>query len=142
MHLHKSVAVSEMSGRPKWSSSSADDLDAVLNAARKALSRADGWTIEQSLYGRLRADLEAIDHTCNDYSVTVALRTAFSEITRLRRRVDASYSGLEDGQTLYDCRWKSGYFKRTMYLKFAINSEFVELFRLHEHRESGGHEVH
>ena len=62
-------------------------------------------------------------------------RVALSEIPKIRRREDRSYSGLEDGQVLYDCRWKSNYFKRTMYLKFAWNGEMVELFTLHEHRQ-------
>ena len=83
----------------------------------------------------LRKDLVAIGHTCNEPAVTIALRAAFSEISRIRRREDRSYSGLEDGQTLYDCRWESSYFKRIMYLKFALNGEIVELFSLHEHRE-------
>ena len=118
------------------------ELEAVLNAARKALRRGDGWTIEQCNYDRLRADLEAICIHCDECSVTVALRAALSEITKLRQRQDASYSGLEAGQTLYDCRWKSTYFKRTMYLKFAMNGELVELFTLHEHKEIDSHEVH
>jgi hypothetical protein len=120
----------------------AAELAAVLEAARKALRSADGWTIEPSLYDRLRADLSAIGLCCNDCIVTLALRAAFAEITRLRRRADPSYSGLEAGQTLFQCRWKSDHFKREMYIKFAMNEGIVELLRLHEHREGKNHEVH
>ena len=128
-----------MPDRPKRSTSLSDDsdagLDAALNAAREAVRRrADNWTIEPRLYDRLRTDLDAIGHTCNEPAATAALRVALSEIPKIRRREDRSYSGLEEGQVLYDCRWKSNYFKRTMYLKFAWNGEMVELFTLHEHK--------
>jgi hypothetical protein len=128
-----------MPGRSKRSSTPSDDRDAqlvaVLEAARKALRRGDGWTIDQSHYDRLRADFEAIGFQCNEVSITVALRSALSEIKVLRRRTDTSYAGLADGQTLYDCRWASDYFKRTMYIKFAMNDELLELLTFHQHSE-------
>src|SRR5262249_6236736 len=135
-----------MSERPQRSSKPSGDrdeeLEAVLDSARNALRRGNGWAIEQSHHDRLRRDLETIGHACNQRSLTVALRTALAEIQAVRRRADPSYSGLEDGQTLYDVCWVSDYFKRTMYLKFAMNEGILELLSLHEHREKGSHEVH
>src|SRR5438046_2777044 len=83
------------------------ELGAILEAARKALGRGDGWTIEPKLYDRLRRDLEAIGHPCDDPAVTRALRACLAEITPaiLQRRADKSYSGLADDQTLYQSRW-------------------------------------
>jgi hypothetical protein len=135
-----------MPERPKRSSPLSDDgdpeLEAVLDAARKALVGASGWTIEPCHYDSLRESLESIGHPCNDCHITIALRAVLSEIPKLRRRTDTSYAGLSPDQTLYECRWKSNFFKRMMYLKFAMNGELFELFRLHENVERNANEVH
>ena len=110
-------------------------LEGVLQTAQRALARGDGWDIEPRHYDRLRANCEAVGLPGNDLSITIALRHAFSEITStdLRRRPDPSYSGLADGQTLYDCRWRSQSRSREMYIKFAVRDEGVEIFSFHEH---------
>lgn len=113
------------------------DLRSVLASARKALARGDGWDIEPCHYDRLRADCEALGVAGNDLAITVALRQAFQEIPleKLRRRRDTSYSGLCFDQVLYDSRWQSKRFGRTMYVKFAVNGERIEVFTFHENTE-------
>jgi hypothetical protein len=109
------------------------NLKAVLEEARKAVRRGDGWVIEPSHYARLRKDFEAIGFECSDAAVTTALRKAFAEIQTVHRRPDASYSGLAYGQTLYEQRWDSQHFGREMYIKFAMGEGVLELFTFHEH---------
>jgi hypothetical protein len=129
-----------MPGSRPPSSPQSDDgpaLEAVLAAARKALSRGDGWTIEQNHYDRLRADCEAIGIE-GDVAITIALRHASREITvaNMRRRDDQSYGGLHCGQVLYDCRWESERHGCRMYLKFALGEGGeLELFTFH--RDTG-----
>jgi len=110
------------------------NLEPILRAARKALARGDGWDIEQRHYDRLRTDCEALGVAGNCHSITIALREAFAEIKsdQLRCREDPSYAGLSAGQTLYDCRWQSNRFSTTMYMKFALNDERIEIFTFHK----------
>ncbi len=130
-----------MPERPKRSSSLSDNrdagLEAVLNAALKALRRGDGLEIEPRHHDRLRADCETLGVKGDYFSILIALRRAFSELTsdKLCRREDVSYAGLCAGQTLYQGRWESTFFSRTMYVKFALTEEGLELFTFHEHRE-------
>ena len=136
-----------MPERPKDHSSTSGDPDAelaaVLSAARKALRRGDGWDIEPCHLARLHRDCAALGISPTEPSLTIAIRTAFGEITRLRRRTDESYAGLALGQTLYEARWLSSHFGRMMYIKFALCGETVELLTFHEHVEkTKSHEVH
>ena len=114
--------------------SSDASLGDVLRTAQKAMARGDGWDMSQGHYDRIRADFDAIGISGTDLALTLALRNAFSEITSadLRRRPDPSYSGLADGQTLYDCRWQSPFFSREMYIKFAVTDGGIEIITCHE----------
>lgn len=111
------------------------DLLAVLEAARKALKRGDGWVMEKSHYARLRKDFEALGLECTDATVTTSLRKALAEIQSVRKRIDESYAGLAPGQTLYDRRWTSQHFGREMYIKFAMSEDVLELFTFHENKD-------
>ena len=120
-------------GRPTVKKHEGDVFWAVICAAKKALSRGDGWLCEPAHYDRLRADCEALG-VSGEVEITVALRSAISEITiqDMRQREDTSYAGFDEGQTLYVCVWDSAHFKRRMYWKFAMNEELMEVFTFHE----------
>ena len=120
-------------GRPTVKKHEGDVFWAVICAAKKALSRGDGWLCEPAHYDRLRANCEALG-VSGEVEITVALRSAISEITiqDMRQRQDTSYAGFGEGQTLYVCVWDSAHFKRRMYWKFAMNEELMEVFTFHE----------
>ena len=118
----------------------ADSLEAVLRAARSALSRGDGWDAEQNHYDRLRSDCEKLGVNGAYFSMTLALRSAIAEIKveDMHQREDTSYAGSEPNQTLYVCVWDSAHFQRRMYFKFAMNQQKkVEVFTFHEDASEG-----
>ena len=120
-------------GRPTVKKHEGDVFWAVICAAKKALSRGDGWLCEPAHYDRLRANCEALG-VSGEVEITVALRSAISEITiqDMQQREDTSYAGFGECQKLYVCVWDSAHFKRRMYWKFAMNEELMEVFTFHE----------
>lgn len=125
--------------QPPASDEDGKTLEAVLQAARRALARGDGWVCEDSHYNRLRCDCEHLGIGGSSYDINLALRDAINEIRvrDMKRKADESYGGLESGQTLYVCVWDSRRFKRRMYFKFAMNELDVEVFTFHEDSPQG-----
>jgi hypothetical protein len=111
------------------------DLQHVLETARRALKRGDGWDCDGSHYSRLVADCEKLG-VYGEPAITVRLRKSFEEITvkDLRARIDKSYSGLQAGQTLYEANWTSVVSDhRAMYIKFCLADEGkIEICTFHE----------
>jgi hypothetical protein len=123
----------------------ADDPASVLDRARTALSRGDGWTIDEAHYSRLRADCEALG-VIGEVEMSSAFRRGIKEITVdcLHTREDPSYSGLEPGQTLYeavwiatDKGWSPKALGKKLYLKFGFCGKQVEIFTFHESTQKG-----
>ena len=86
------------------------------------MARGDAWQVEHRHYDRLRTDCEALGVGGAYFSITLALRRAFEEITIevLRERNDPSYAGLDPGQTLYEAIWDSPSLQKRLYLKFSL----------------------
>jgi hypothetical protein len=103
-----------------------DDLAAVLETARRAFVRTDGWIIDDANYNRLRDDCEVLGLR-DEMAIGVAVRTASRElcVSALRKRQDLSYSGVVQDQVLYEAKWKSFALGRWMYLKFGISEDTV-----------------
>lgn len=113
---------------------STGDLQHVLDEARRALKRGDGWDCDSSHLSRLRGDCEKLG-VCGEPAITRRLRESFAEITvhDLRVRVDTSYAGLGPGQTLYEAVWTSEVSSRRMYVKFCLMHDGrIEICTFHE----------
>lgn len=113
------------------------DPERVQRHLLTALNRGDGIDIDAVHYDRLRAYFATLGiHT--ETGIFAAIRAGFREVvaTEIKQRVDGSYSGLQDGQTLFQCRWRSASFNKVMYAKFALlDGDRIELFTFHESTE-------
>ena len=95
------------------------DLASVLERSRRLIRRGDGWEAARPI--RLWKHCLELGIT-TEPSITIALRTAFSEIgvSDGHIRDDESDEDLCRGQTMYEFRWQSASRSLLMYLKFCL----------------------